>query len=161
MTEKITITEKEIIQGLESIISNLANARNTLKTSEKDIENSIGLLKAGMKSKNWSEIVKILFYKIGNTSFYALYLKDYLKENGVFFEYNVKKDKVFYFGKIEEVKQTYTEWKEERKKERQKEEEKLTKKEKVYKSFSKIAKLDKESLTILSELVKERLKKAV
>lgn len=161
MTEKITLSQKEIEKGLESIISNLANAKNTLKTSDKDIEISVDLLKTGMRLKNWSDIVKILFHKVGNTTFYSLYLKEYLKENGVFFEYNVKKDKVFYFGKIEEVKQTYQEWKAERKQERQAEKAGLSKRERITKDFSKIEKLDKESLTILSEIIKEKLHKII
>ena len=155
------MTTKENEKALTALVNEVLNAKNTLKTVENTITDIVNILKEGITGKDWTTLVKVLFTKTGNTTFYSLYMNSYLKDNGVFFEYNVKKDKLFYFGNIKEIKQTYQEWKEEKRKERLKEKESLSKKERVLKDFSKVEKLDKESLKILSEYITGKLHKTL
>ena len=161
MKGKNIMTTKENEKALTALVNEVLNAKNTLKTVENTITDIVNILKEGITGKDWTTLVKVLFTKTGNTTFYSLYMNSYLKDNGVFFEYNVKKDKLFYFGNIKEIKQTYQEWKEEKRKERLKEKESLSKKERVLKDFSKVEKLDKESLKILSEYITGKLHKTL
>lgn len=155
--KEIEITKKAI----EAIISDIANAKNTLKAVNKACEDIITLLKNKLTSANWESLARVLLRKVGNTTFYALYLKNYFEENGVAFIYNVKKDKIFYAGNVKDIKISYTDWKEQKKLERKKANDSLTSLEKLKKDFSKIEKLNKEQLEQLKNLVIEQLKKTI
>ena len=154
-------TLKESIEALTALINEVLKARNTLKSIDTFINDIVKILKAAFNSKDYEKIFKILFMKAGNTSFYALYLSRYFKDNHFLIEYNVKKDKIFYIGNIESIKETYQEYKERLKKESQEYQKSLSKKEIILSKYKSIDKLDKESLSILFEALKERIHKKV
>jgi beta-galactosidase GanA len=136
-------------------------ARNTLKNIDSFINDIVNILKAAFNSKDYDKIFKILFTKSGNTSFYALYLARYFKENHFLIEYNIKKDKIFYIGNINDIKESYKDFKERIKKESEEYKKTLSKKEVILMKYKSIEKLDKESLTILFNDIKERLHKTI
>lgn len=160
MTEK-KLTLKESLTALTALINEVLKARNTLKNIDHFINDIVDILKSAFNSKDYDKIFKILFMKSGNTSFYALYLARYFKENHFLIDYNVKKDKIFYIGNIQDIKETYTEYKERLKKESQEYKKTLSKKDIVLTKYKSIEKLDKEALTILFNDIKERLHKTI
>lgn len=154
-------TLKESIEALTALINEVLKARNTLKSIDTFINDIVKILKTAFNSKDYEKIFKILFMKAGNTSFYALYLSRYFKDNHFLIEYNIKKDKIFYIGNIESIKESYQEYKERLKKESQEYQKTLSKKEVILSKYKSIEKLDKEGLTILFEALKEKLHKKV
>lgn len=159
MNEQKTLTLKESITALTALINEVLNARNTLKNISKTIDDIVSILKTAFSNKDYDKIFKILFLKSGNTSFYNLYLSRYFKENHFFIEYNTKKDKIFYYGNIEDIKESYEDFKERIKKENQEYSESLSLKEKISLKYKSIDKLDKKSLEVLSSLINEKLHK--
>lgn len=113
-TEKTTA---EYEKALQALVSQIITAKTTLKTISKTIDDITSLFKEGLrKGGNWKALAKILLVKVDNTTFYQKYLKAYYEDNGVCFQYNVKKDRLYYFGDILSITQTFEEWKEENKK---------------------------------------------
>lgn len=160
MTEK-TLTLEESITALTALINEVLKARNTLKNIDNFINDIVNILKAAFNSKDYDKIFKVLFMKSGSTSFYALYLARYFKENHFLIEYNIKKDKIFYIGNINNIKESYKDYKERVKKESQEYKKTLSKEEVILMKYKSIERLDKESLTILFNDIKERLHKAL
>lgn len=158
---KKTLTIEESITALTALINEVLKARNTLKNIDSFITDIVNILKAAFNNKDYDKIFKILFIKSGNTSFYSLYLARYFKDNHFLIEYNVKKDKIFYIGNINDIKESYKEYKERVKKESQDYQKTLSKKEVILMKYRSIEKLDKEALTILFNDIKERLHKAI
>lgn len=159
MTDKKSLTLNESITALNSLINDLLNARNTLLNKSKRIDDIVKVLKASFTLKDYDKIFKILFKKAGNTTFYNLYLSRYFKSCHFLIEYNVKKDKVFYVGNINDINKTYDEYLDEVKKESQDYQASLTLKDKITLKYKSIDKLDKKSLEVLSDIIKERLHK--
>lgn len=158
MTQK-TLTFKESIEALTALINDLINARNTLSNKNQVIDDIVKILKASFNNKDYDKIFKILFKKAGSTSFYNLYLSRYFKACHFLIEYNVKKDKIFYIGNIQDINKTYEEYLEESKKESQEYQSSLTLKDKISLKYKSIDKLDKKSLEVLSDIIKDKLHK--
>lgn len=159
MTDKKSLTLNESIAALNSLINDLLNARNTLLNKNKTINDIVKILKDSFTLKDYDKIFKILFKKAGNTTFYNLYLSRYFKTCHFLIEYNVKKDKIFYIGDIKSIDKTYEEYLEEVKKESQDYQASLTLKDKIILKYKSIDKLDKKSLEVLQDIIKERLHK--
>lgn len=159
MTDKKTLTLNESITALNSLINDLLNARNTLLNKNQVINDIVKILKDSFNLKDYDKIFKILFKKAGNTTFYNLYLSRYFKSCHFLIEYNVKKDKIFYIGDIKSIDKTYIEYLEEVKKESQDYQESLTLKDKITLKYKSIDKLDKKSLEVLSDIIKDKLHK--
>ena len=161
MTDKNNINTKEAIAALSGIISEVLNARNTIKNKAKYIDDTVKILKDSFTNKDYDKIFKVLFTKADNTTFYNLYLSRYFKSCHFMIEYNVKKDKVFYVGDIKTIDKTYEEYLEEVKKESQEYQKSLSDKERLAMKYKSIDKLSKKDLEILKEILNSKLKKAV
>lgn len=161
MTDKKTIKTEEAITALTSIISEVLNARNTITNKARYIDDSVKILKDSFSNKDYDKIFKVLFTKSGNTTFYNLYLSRYFKSCHFMIEYNVKKDKVFYIGNINDINKTYEEYLEEVKKESQDFQKSLSDKERLTMKYKSIDKLSKKDLEILKEIINSKLRKAV
>lgn len=161
MNDKKTLTIDEGITVLNGLINDLLNARNTILNKSKRIDDIVKVLKDCFNQKDYDKIFKILFKKAGNTTFYNLYLSRYFKYCHFLIEYNVKKDKIFYIGDIKSIDKTYEEYLNEVKKESQDYQSSLTLKDKITLKYKSIDKLDKKSLEVLSDIIKERLHKKI
>ena len=161
MNEKNIINTKEAITALSGIITEVLNARNTITNKAKYIDDSVKILKDSFSNKDYDKIFKVLFTKSGKTTFYNLYLSRYFKYCHFMIEYNVKKDKVFYIGNINDINKTYEEYLEEVKKENQDYQESLSDKERLEMKYKSIDKLSKKDLEILKEIINSKLKRMV
>lgn len=159
-TKQKTSDVEQIKKALLAIIQNIVDARQTIKNVDKAVDDITTLLKNKMTSQNWKDLSDILFYPVDKTTFYNKYLKDYFLDYGVLFTYNEKKDKVFYAGKVSDITDSFSEWKEQQRKNRQAKYEKMSDDDKVKTKYQKgIDRLSKNQLTILYKLVKTTMDK--
>lgn len=144
---------------------------NTLKELQKDLlkglefnrlksEKISDFLKIAMgyfvKYKDKNFLKNLFFLKVGNTTlFNKLGLRQYYLEQEVVIEYNAKKEKLWIAGNFEEIKESFLEYKERMRQEQKEQNERLTKKEKLEKTYrGRFSVLDKESKKILMDLLK-------
>lgn len=158
-----TLTEKEILTSIQAVVSEIANAKNTLKNKAKMISEIMPEIIAGLRGKTFEKVSSILFQKqAGGASFYAQNLKAFFEENNFFLGYKATK-KVFYwigdFSKLE--KASYLDFLESQKESRKKEIEKLSQKEKLAQKYKSLEKLSKKDLEIVLENLKSLLKNKI
>lgn len=158
-----TLTEKEILTSIQAVVSEIANAKNTLKNKAKMISEIMPEIIAGLRGKSFEKVASILFQKqAGGASFYAQNLKNFFEENNFALFYNTRK-KIFYwigdFSKLE--KASYLDFLEDEKESKRKERESLSQKEKLSQKYKSMEKLSKKDLEILLENIKTLLKNKV
>jgi len=157
------LTEKEILTAIQAVVSEIANAKNTLKNKAKMISEIMPEIIAGLRGKSFEKVANILFQKqAGKMSFYAENLKDFFEANNFALFYNTRK-KIFYwigdFSKLE--KASYLDFLEDERESKRKDRESLPQKEKILLKYKSIEKLKKAELEILLESIKSLLKNKI
>lgn len=160
--EILKMKENQNILAIKAIIENIASARVAVANSKKSVADILPTIIESLKGKDFEKVAKLLFYKIGKTTFYNLYLREFFKASHFILEYNIKKDKIEWYGSFESIKpEKYLEYFQEKALERVKEKAALSVPEKIKRDFAKIEKLSKAELEILSKLITEKLHKAI
>ena len=152
-----------IFKSIEALVNNLTNAFNTVKYNDKAIQDIIDLsIQYFTKTKDFDKVF-MLFYnvKIGKQSFYNKFLRGFFEYNGVKIEYNIYKKKVFYFGKISEVKMTFEEYKELLKNDKEEYIKGLSIQDRLEKRLAFLDKLSKQELDYALKYIKDRQHKTV
>lgn len=148
--------------ALKAIIDSLANAKNTLANARKSVAEILPLIIESLKGKDFEKAGKLLFTKIGGSNFYNLFLRDFFKSCHFILEYNIKKDKIEWYGSFESIKpEKYLDYFESLKDERAKEKASLSMEKKIEKDFAKIDKLSKKELEYLQKLITSKLHKKI
>lgn len=160
MTDKKQMTEKEILASIQAVISEIINAKNTLKTSPQMINDIVPVIVQGLCSKSFSKVADILFQKSGKISFYATYLRAYFRACHVMLDWNTRKKCFEWFGDFRDLeKLSYLEYLEQEKQYREKEKASLTSEQKLDKTFSKLDSLSKKDLEYIAKKVNNLLHK--
>lgn len=154
------LTEKEILTSIQSVVSEIVNAKNTLKSKAKMIGEIMPQIISGLRGKSFEKVAEILFQKqAGKMSFYAENLKAFFEAHNFALFYNTRK-KIFYwigdFSKLENA--SYLDFLEDEKESKRKDRESLPQKEKILLKYKSIEKLSKKDLEILLESIKSLLK---
>jgi len=155
--------QKDLYKSIEALVNNMTSAYNVVKYNEKTIQDIIDLsIKYFTITKDFDKIY-MLFYnvKVGKTTFYNKFLREYFAYNGVKIEYNIYKKKIFYFGNIKDIKKSYTDFKKEVKKDREEYIKSLSSEEKLKNKLSFIDKLSKDDLDFLLKYVKDKQHKSI
>ena len=156
-----TIQTNESLVALKGLVSAFVNARITLKNKPEVINNITKLLWGCFKSKDFEKACRIVFEKTNGVSFYTAYLKSYYEDNGFILRYNIRKEKLEYFGSLENI-QKYEEWLEEVSKARKAKQASLTPESRVKAAYDKrLSSLSKDDLQALAKLVKDKLNSKV
>jgi len=158
MSEKLN----ENLQAIQALVQKIADAKITISTARKTVAEVLPIILQALRGKDFEKAGKILFQKIGGSNFYNLFLRDFFKSQHFILEYNVKKDCLVWYGSFDDIQaDKYLDYFEELKKEREKEKAALSTEKKIEKAFSKIDKLSRKELEILSKLVNSKLHKKV
>ena len=156
-------TQQNNLTAIGSIITAIANAKITLKTARQSVADILPAIVQALQSKDFEKAGKMLFQKVGGTTFYNLYLRDFFKSQHFMLEYDVKKDTLIWLGSFKELKvDNYLDFFEAEKEARQKAKAAMSKADKVRQDFeSRISKLDKTSLEALAKLVNDYRHKTI
>lgn len=160
---KIEQENTTLFKSIEALVNNLTSAYNNVKYNEKTIQDIINLsIQYFTKTKDFDKIF-MLFYnvKIGKSTFYNKFLRGFFEYNGVKIEYNIYKKKIFYFGKIQDIKMTFEEYKEQVKNDKVEYEKTLSLQEKLDKRLSFLDKLTSKELEYILSKVKEKQHKSI
>jgi len=151
----------ESLTALKGLVSAFVNARITLKNKPDMIDNITKILWGCFKTKDFEKACQIVFEKTNGISFYTAYLKSYYEDNGFILRYNIRKEKLEYFGSLEGV-QSYAQWSDEVSKARKAKQAALDPDSRIKAAFDKrLSNLSKNDLLALSKLVKDKINSKV
>lgn len=159
MTEKEIKNTAEKLKVIQAVITEIANAKNTLATGKTMVAEIMPEIIGGLLSKDFEKVATMLFQKVGKISFYQAYLRAFFEYNHVLLKYDVNRKTFVWYGDFANLKKlSYADFLEKEKAEREKAKAEMSTAEKLDRRFSSLEKLDKESLNYLADKIRKLLK---